>query len=97
MKAGGTSYTFVTEGIEAALRRAREAAGAQDVLVLGGGDIGRQFLNAGLLDEVHLHLVPIVMGAGTRLFDAVDPGLGLVPREVRHTPAVTHLIYGVQH
>src|SRR5207253_3185140 len=60
VKKGGTSYVFITDGIEAALERAHQAAGAQDVLVNGGADIARQFLNAGLLDEVRLHLVPVI-------------------------------------
>jgi dihydrofolate reductase len=85
---GGTSYTFVTDGIEAALERAREAAGPQDVQVNGGADVAQRFLNAGLLDEIRLHLVPIFLGAGTRLFDGVRTDVRLVPREARNQPAV---------
>jgi dihydrofolate reductase len=95
VKKGGTSYIFVTEGIEAALERAREAAGAQDVHINGGGDIAQQFLNAGLIDEVRLHLVPLLLGAGTRLFDGVRTDVRLVPRDAQSHPAVTHLVYDV--
>lgn len=95
VKKGGTSYIFVTDGIEAALERAREAADPQDVQVNGGADVAQQFLNAGLLDEIRLHLVPIFLGAGTRLFDGVRTDVRLVLREAQHQPAVTHLIYEV--
>ena len=97
VKKGGTSYVFVTHGIEAALEQAREAAGSQDVQVNGGADVARQFLNAGLLDEVRLHIAPIVLGSGTRLFDGVRTDVRLVPREAQNaSPAVTHLIYDVE-
>jgi dihydrofolate reductase len=95
VKKGGTSYIFVTDGIEAAMERARQAAGSQDVQVNGGADVARQFLNAGLLDEIRLHLAPIILGSGTRLFDGVSTDVRLVPREARNAPAVTHLIYDV--
>jgi dihydrofolate reductase len=95
VKKGGTSYIFVTDGIEVALEQAREAAGSQDVQVNGGADVGRQFLNAGLLDEIRLHLTPIILVAGTRLFDGVRTDVQLVPREAQNAPAVTHLIYDV--
>ena len=93
---GGTSYIFVTDGIEAALHRAQEGAGSQDVLVNGGADVARQFLNAGLVDEVRLHLVPVVLGAGTRLFDGVRSDVGRVPREALSSPLATHLTYDVE-
>lgn len=92
VKTGGTSYIFVTDGIEAALQRAREAAGSQDIQVNGGADVAQQFLNAGLLDEVRLHLIPVILGAGTRLFDGVHTDVRLVPREAQSHPAVTHLV-----
>jgi dihydrofolate reductase len=87
---------FVTDGIEAALHRAQEAAGSQDVRVNGGADVARQYLNAGLLDEVRLHLVPVVLGAGTRLFDGARSDVGLVAREAVSTPLATHLTYDVE-
>jgi dihydrofolate reductase len=68
-KAGGTTYHFVTDGPGAALERARREAGDRDVRIEGGADIVRQFLAAGALDEFRLHVVPIVLGGGTRLFD----------------------------
>jgi dihydrofolate reductase len=94
VKRGGTSDIFITDGIEAALEQAQTTAGSQDVLVNGGAEVGRQFLNAGLLDEVRLHLVPVVLGAGARLFDELRPDVRLTPREAVSTPEVTHLIYG---
>lgn len=95
VKKGGTSYIFVTDGIEATLNKARQAAGSQNVQINGGADVARQFLNAGLLDEIRLHFAPIILGAGTRLFDGVRPDVQLVPREAQNAPAVTHLIYDV--
>ncbi len=70
---GGTSFTFVTEGPEEAIRRAREAAGGQDVGVMGGAHTIRRLLALGLLDELRLHMVPVLLGAGLRLFEA-EPG-----------------------
>jgi dihydrofolate reductase len=66
---GGTSYTFVTNGPEAALRMARDAAGDKDIRVEGGAAIVRQYLKSGVVDELHLHIVPILLGGGTRLFE----------------------------
>jgi dihydrofolate reductase len=95
VKRGGTSYTFVTEGIDDALHRAREAAGSQDVMVIGGADIARQYLEAGVVDEFRLHLVPVVLGAGTRLF--IDERLNVRLRSVMAatTPLATHITYEV--
>jgi dihydrofolate reductase len=95
VKKGGTSYIFVTEGIEAAMARAQEDAGEQDVMVNGGADIDRQYLNAGLIDEIRLHIAPIVLGGGTPLFAGVRPDLRLVPSQVAHSLLATHLTYRV--
>jgi len=95
VKKGGTSYIFVTEGIEAAMAQARAAAGAQDVMVNGGADIDRQYLNAGLIDEIRLHLAPIILGGGTPLFAGVRTDLRLVPSQATHSPLATHLTYQV--
>ena len=95
VKKGGTSYVFVTDGIEAAMAQAREAAGEQDVMVNGGADIDRQYLNAGLIDEIRLHLAPIVLGGGTPLFAGVRTDLRLVPVQATHGPLATHLTYRV--
>jgi dihydrofolate reductase len=92
---GGTTFTFVTDGIESALEQARAAAGGKDVEIAGGAATVRQYLAAGLLDELVLHLVPVVLGAGERLFDGVS-GISLEPTEVIASPAVTHLRYRVR-
>lgn len=95
VKKGGTSYIFVTEGIDAAMAQAKAAAGAQDVMVEGGADIDRQFLNAGLIDEIRLHVAPILLGAGSHLFTGVRPDLRLVPVQATNSPLATHLTYRV--
>jgi len=89
---GGTTFTFVTDGIEAALEQARAAAGDLDVAIAGGASAVNQYLAAGLLDELHLHVGPITLGAGERLFDGVGR-LSFEPVEVVASPAVTHLKY----
>jgi dihydrofolate reductase len=96
VKKGGTSYIFVTDGLKAALDTALQTAESQDVLVNGGADIAQQCLNAGLLDEVTLHLVPVILGAGTRLFDHVRSDLRLIAHDVQSCPEVTHLVYQVK-
>ena len=95
VKKGGTSYIFVTEGIDAAMAQAKAAAGEQDVMVEGGADIDRQFLNAGLIDEIRLHVAPILLGAGSHLFTGVRPDLRLVPTQATNSPLATHLTYQV--
>ncbi|MFJ9787055.1 dihydrofolate reductase family protein [Amycolatopsis sp. NPDC101161] len=93
---GGTTFHFVTEGIEAAFERAREAAGDGDISIHGGARTVNQYLAAGLIDEIRLHVVPLMLGAGSRLFDGVPP-LDLEQFEVRAAKSVTHLIYRVRH
>lgn len=88
---GGTSFTFVTEGIASALEQAREAAGGQDVALAGGASVARQYLNAGLVDEMEIHLVPVLLGGGDRLFDDVRGLGGLKPVRTVAAPDVTHL------
>jgi dihydrofolate reductase len=91
---GGTTFRFVTDGIESALEQARAAAGDKDVVIAGGASTVRQYLAAGLLDELYLHIVPVVLGAGERLLqDVGDPRLE--PVEVVAGPAVTHVKYRV--
>ncbi len=91
---GGTTFTFVTEGIGAALEHARRAAGDRDVAIAGGASTVRQYLAAGLLDELYLHIVPIVLGSGERLLEDVgDPTLE--PVRVLASPVVTHVRYRV--
>jgi len=91
---GGTTFEFVTAGIEPALTLAGEAAGGKDVALAGGASVVRQCLAAGLLDELHLHIVPVLLGAGERIFTEVGDPL-LEPTEVVASPAVTHVRYRV--
>jgi dihydrofolate reductase len=96
-KQGGTTFTFVADGIESALEQARAAAGDKDVAVGGGANVAQQYLKAGLLDELQIHLVPVLLGDGVRLF---ENHLGPERREldctgVIESPAVTHLRYRV--
>ena len=91
---GGTTYSFVTEGIESALEQARAAAGGKHVAIAGGASAVNQYLAAGLLDELYLHIVPIVLGAGERLFDDVG-NPRLEPVKAVHSPRATHVKYRV--
>lgn len=91
MMQGGTSFSFVTDGIESALEQARRAAGGKDVALSGGARAAQQYLNAGLVDEMQLHLVPTLLGAGERLFDNVGDLHGLVLVETVAATNVTHL------
>jgi dihydrofolate reductase len=91
---GGTTFTFVTGGVDDAIARAREAAGDGDVSVAGGASTVRQVLSAGLLDELLLHIVPVVLGSGERLLEDVgDPTL--TPVDVVASPRVTHVRYRI--
>ena len=92
---GGTTFFFVTGGVEDALARAREAAGDRDVCIAGGAGIVRQVLAAGALDELYLHIVPVLLGAGERLFEGVRD-VALEPVKVIGSPAVTHVRYRVR-
>ena len=91
---GGTTFFFVTDGIESALSKAKDAAGDRNVRIMGGANIVNQYLAAGLIDELWLHIVPVTIGAGTRLFEGV-PNLNLEPIEVSGTKTVTHIRYNV--
>jgi len=93
--AGGTTFYFVTEGIEAALEQAREAAGGQDVKLSGGAAAAQQYMAAGLVDEIQLNIAPVLLGGGERLFENVGADLELVQEQVVHTPDATHVRYGV--
>lgn len=93
---GGTTFHFVTDGIQSALRQARGAAAEKDVRVAGGADLARQFLRARLADELRLHLAPVLLGGGVRLFEHVAPEeVKLEAMEVVASPRVTHLAYRV--
>jgi dihydrofolate reductase len=91
---GGTTFTFVTDGIESALAQAHEAADDADVAIAGGAETVNQYLAAGLIDELRLHVAPVVLGAGERLFDGVSD-VTLEPFEVSGNDLVTHLTYRV--
>jgi len=93
---GGTTYSFVTDGIEAGLQQAKAAADEKDVGIWGGANIVRQYLKAGLLDEIQIHLIPVLLGEGVRLFE----GLGRERIELERTrtietPSATHLRFTV--
>ena len=94
---GGTVFTFVTDGVEAAIERARAAAGGRDVAIAGGASVAQQALGARLLDEIRINLTPVLLGGGTRLFD--DAGSEDRPRleqsRVVESAGVTHLHYRV--
>jgi dihydrofolate reductase len=93
---GGTTYTFVTDGIEAALGLACAAAGDKNVGIWGGANIIRQYLKAGLLDEMQIHLIPILLGGGVRLFEDLDPeGIELRRASSIDTPSATHFRFEV--
>jgi dihydrofolate reductase len=91
---GGTTFHFVTGGIAEALDRARAAAGDREVAIAGGAATVNQYLAAGLIDELYLHIAPVVLGQGERLFEGVGR-LELTPVEARHTALVTHVRYAV--
>jgi dihydrofolate reductase len=88
---GGTTFTFVSGGVEAALAQARAAAGDGTVAIAGGAATVNRYLAAGLVDELWLHIAPITLGAGERLFGGI--GLTLEPIAARHTDRVTHVRY----
>ena len=89
---GGTTFTFVTDGIEAALEQARRAAGGKDVSLGGGASAAQQYLAAGLVDEMEISLVPTLLGSGERLFDGLGDNLhGLELVRTVAAPKVTHL------
>jgi dihydrofolate reductase len=96
VKQGGTTYHFVTGGIDPALERATAAAGDRDVVLLGGADVIRQFVSAGLVDELRIHLVSVLLGDGTRLFEGMGPEhIELECTRVIGEPGVTHLTFRV--
>jgi dihydrofolate reductase len=92
----GGVYTFVADGIEAALKQAQAAAGDKDVTVMGGADTGRQFIEAGLVDELSIHLVPVLFGSGTRMFEHLgDQHVQLENAGATQTSAATHLRFRI--
>jgi len=98
VRQGGTTFTFVTDGIESALEQARVAAGDKDVRVAGGANTVQQFIRAGLIDELQIHLAPVLLGDGVRLFEHIDPKhIELESTQVIDSPKVTHLRYRVRN
>jgi len=96
-KEGGTTFTFVTDGIESALEQARAAAGDKNVALGGGADVVQQYLKAGLLDELQIHVVPLLLGGGVSLFGSLDIDQAeLEQTRVIASPSVTHLRYSVK-
>jgi dihydrofolate reductase len=89
-------FTFVMDGIESALSQAKAAAGDKNVWLMGGADVIQQYIKAGLVDEIHIHIAPVLFGAGTRLFDALgSQHIELENIQVIKTPAAVHLHYRV--
>jgi len=92
----GGVYAFVTDGIESALEQAKAAAGEKIVTVMGGASIGQQYIAAGLIDEISVHLVPVLFGSGTRMFEHLgDEHIQLEPMEVIGTRAAAHLRFRI--
>ncbi len=95
-KEGGTTFTFVTDGIESALEQARAVAGDKDVAVGGGASVIQQYVKAGLLDEIQVHVAPLLLGGGVLLFGDLDTGpIRLETTRVLASPLVTHLRFRV--
>jgi len=96
VKEGGTIFTFVSDGIASALQQARAHAGDKDVMVAGGANAVQQYLRAGVLDEIHLHFIPVLLGNGTRLFNDLGAGpIKLERTRVIESPGVIHLSFRV--
>jgi dihydrofolate reductase len=96
LKLSDTTFTFVTDGIQSALAQAHAAAGDRDVFIGGGANTINQFLAAGLLDELALHVAPLILGGGSRLFEGVPSELKLEPIRIVEAPGVAHLTYRVK-
>jgi dihydrofolate reductase len=84
VKEGGTTFTFVTDGIESALEQAKAAAGGRDVQLSGGADVTQQYLRAGLVDTLQIHIAPVLLGGGTSLFGELGVPIGLQPTDATH-------------
>ena len=92
LKQGGTSYFFITDGIASALEKARAAAGGKDIVLNGGANVAQQFLRAGLLDAINLHIVHVLLGEGIRLFDNIgNQQIQLEKINATEIPGVTHI------
>jgi dihydrofolate reductase len=91
----GTTFTFVTDGIQSALDQAREAAGDKAVAIAGGADAAQQYLNAGLVNQVRLHIAPVLLGSGTNLLDGINPSLRWEQTGAVEGNGVTHVTYRI--
>lgn len=92
---GGTTFNFVTDGIQSALDQAREAAGDKAVAVAGGAEAAQQYLNAGLVNQVRLHIAPVLLGSGTPLFEGINPALRFEQTAAQQGRGVTHVTYRI--
>ena len=88
---GSTPFKFVSDGIKSVVRQAKKAAGKKNVYILGGASIAQQCLNAGLLNKMTIHLVPVLLGEGVRLFDNLEKQIKLEQAKIIEAPGVTHL------
>jgi dihydrofolate reductase len=94
---GGTTFYFVNDGVESGLKQARQVAGRKDIRIVGGAQVIRQYLNAGLVDEFTIHYAPLFLGQGIRLFDGIDKDrFSVLNINAIHSPLVTHLQYKVK-
>lgn len=93
---GGTTFYFVNDGIESALRQARAVAGNRDIRIAGGANVIQQYLNAGLIDEFTIHSVPVIFGHGTPLFANMNPDIKVKMREAVSSQEVAHIMYEVE-
>jgi dihydrofolate reductase len=96
VRPGGTTFHFVNDGIESALRKARAVAGARDIRISGGADVIQQYLRARLVDEFTLAIAPVLFGGGARLFAGIDRDLGVELVETTASARVTHVRYAVR-
>jgi dihydrofolate reductase len=93
---GGTTFHFVTDGIESALEQARRTAQGQDIWLAGGASVANQYLAAGLVDEIDVSIAPVILGGGERLFEGIAPGaVALEQLRAVDAPGVTHVKYSV--
>ncbi len=93
---GGTTFHFVTDGIDSALAQAGDAADEKDISLAGGASVTNQYLAAGLVDEIDISIAPVIMGGGARLFERVQAGaLTLMQVRAINAPGVTHIKYKV--
>jgi dihydrofolate reductase len=94
---GGTTFYFVNDGVESALHQAQQVAGRKDIRIVGGAQVIRQYLTAGLVDEFTIHYAPLFLGQGIRLFDRIDKDrFSVLSIKAIHSPLVTHLQYKVK-